>query len=135
MTLADAVSLLPLAAAAVCIVLAFLPLHRAIRRPVKTEAVVVRRAEQRIWRSGSEIVAYAPVIRYRTRTGERTVTLRRFVPEWQYRYRTGEQIKVCYSAEREEDVCILEQGGWRQGVLLTLGIGTAIAWIVLHVMY
>ena len=135
MTLADAVSLLPLGIAAVCILLAFLPPHTGIRRPVKTEGTVVRSAEQKIWRNGSEITAYAPVVRYRTKTGERTVTLRRFVPEWQYRHRAGEQVTVCYSAVQEEDVCILEQGGWRQGVLLTLGVGTLLAWIVLRVMY
>ncbi|MBQ9695979.1 MAG: DUF3592 domain-containing protein [Oscillospiraceae bacterium] len=132
-----AVRLAPVLIAAVCIVLALLPDgHRGIAHPAYTMGTVVRTATQHVWSHHSETTACAPVIRFEAQGRRYELTSRHFVPEWQYRHRMGDKVRICYNARQPEQFRICRDGGeWRRGALLIAGIGTLAAYAVILWMY
>lgn len=138
MSLVFVLKLLPVLIAGVCIVFACLPeRYRTISQPVITDGEVVSQVTQRIYRHHNEIQTIAPVVRYMTAQGERTATSRQFVPEWQYRWKQGDSIRICYSKLQPDvfQICQDSKTEWRKFILLTIGIGTLIAYTVLGVQY
>ena len=129
--------LIPVLLAAGCILAAFVPVRKGrVSHPVFTEGVVVGSRSQKAWRNRSETESLAPVVRYETERGEITAASRYYLPDWQYHRRIGDRVKICYD-RTQPDVFILcdESSHWRKTVLLTIGIGTLIAYGVLWVQY
>lgn len=129
--------LLPVLIALACIAAAFVPVRRSrISHPCYTKGIVVAHRTQRMYKHRSETEAFAPVVRYNTPKGEITAASRVYVPEWQYRHKIGDQVQICYHAQQPDIFQICRDGGeWRRGVLLTLGIGTLLAYGVLWIQY
>lgn len=128
---------LPVLIGLVCIVLAFVPVRRGrIPHPCYTEGIIAGRRSQRMYRHHNEAELFAPVVRYSTPQGEITAVSRTYLPEWQYGFRTGDTVKICYHAQ-QPDVFIIcsDSSGWRRGVLLTIGLGTILAYGVLWLQY
>ncbi|MBR3628867.1 MAG: DUF3592 domain-containing protein [Oscillospiraceae bacterium] len=131
------IRLVPAVMALVCIVLAFVPVRRGrIAHPVTAKATVTGSRTQMIHRNGSEVTAYAPVVRYETASGEITAASREYVPEWQYRYHPGDALEIVYDRQQPDLFVLKDTGGvWRRTALLTAGIGTLIAGAVLWLQY
>ena len=131
------IRLAPAAIALICIVLAFVPVRRGkVAHPVTVRGTVTGSRIQKIYRSGNELQALAPVVRYETERGEITAASRDYLPEWQYRYHIGDAVEVVYD-KMQPDLFVLNGGGnvWRRTALLTAGIGTLIAGAVLWLQY
>ena len=129
--------IMPILIALICIGLAYLPKsHKSIRNPVYTDAIIVGKNAQRIQRNRTETEAFAPVCRYIAGGREITATSREYLPDWQYSYLNGQQVKICYDEQQPDlfQICgnISE---WRKAVLLTIGIGTLLAYFVLLLQY
>ncbi len=132
--------LTPLLLGALCIAAGLLlPLlsRKRIRHPVYTQATVVSSVRQQVYQNRSVIEAIAPVVRYETERGEITVTAKHFLPEWQYRYRNGDSVRICYDRSRPEHFAFCDSTGSRTGrvLLLTAGIGMMLAYGILWVQY
>ena len=128
---------LPILIAFLCIGLAFLPEHhRTIKHPIYTQGVIVGKNVQRVQRSRTEMVAFAPVCRYTAGEREITATSRHFLPDWQYSYLNGQQVKICYDQHQPDLFRICgNHSQWRKAVFLTIGIGTLVAYLVLLLQY
>lgn len=126
---------------AVCCVLAALWLRRkrrgSIRHPVYTEAVVVSKVTQTGYRHRSMVEQSAPVVQYMTEKGQQTVTCRNYVPEWQYSYRMGDRIQICYEKDRPGiiQICNNRNDVLLSDLLIVIGIGTLVAYAVLWLQY
>lgn len=131
------VLLLPVLAAAGCILAAFIPVRKGrISHPVYTVGTVVGKRTQKVYQNRSEAEAYAPVVRYETEQGEITAASRYFLPDWQYHRRLGDRVKLCYDRTQPELFCLCDESShWRRTALLTFGIGTLLAYGVLWVQY
>lgn len=130
--------LLPILVAGICILLACLPKqHRNIKQPVIIEGEIISQVTQKIYRNHSEIETIAPVVRYMTEQGEQIATSRQFFPEWQYDWKQGDNIRICYSKLQPDifQICQDSKSEWKKLILLTIGIGTLIAYAVLWVEY
>lgn len=128
--------LMPVLIALGCIAAALIPTGHHVPHPCYTEGIVVAHKSQKIYRNRSEIEALAPVVRYNTPDGEITATSRSYVPEWQYPHRIGDRVKICYHAQQPDVFRICgESSPWRKAVLLTVGIGTLLAYGVLWIQY
>lgn len=128
--------LMPVLIALGCIAAALIPTGHNVPHPCYTEGIVVAHKSQKIYRNHSETEAIAPVVCYQTPDGEITATSRSYVPEWQYRHRIGDRVKICYNAQQPDIFRICGDGSpWRKGILLTVGIGTLLAYGVLWVQY
>lgn len=108
-----------------------------IRNPKYTQATVVSRIKQVSYRHGSAVEQYAPVMRYMTEQGEQTAPARSFVPDWQFRYREGEQVEICYDEKHPGIFQICRSSGRevRSMLLFAVGITTLLAYAVLWVQY
>jgi hypothetical protein len=131
--------LLPLLFAAGCIAAACMQgkfRYFRIRHPVYTQGEIVGCAVQKAYRCRSEAELVAPIIRYTTEQGEQSLVYRHFVPEWQYRYRNGESVKICYDRVHPEifHICS-DKSSLCRWFLLALGICTLFAYAVLWVQY
>ncbi|MBQ8928689.1 MAG: hypothetical protein IJ055_10520 [Oscillospiraceae bacterium] len=128
----------PVIVSVLCIVLGLVPeLHPQIRHRRYVRARVTGSAVQRVHRRGSgEMRALAPRLRFETDEGPVDAVSRRFLPEWQYSYRTGEEIRICYDA-RNPSLCepVRHRHSLRRPVCLCVGIGTLIAYTALAVQY
>ncbi|MEE5992075.1 MAG: DUF3592 domain-containing protein [Oscillospiraceae bacterium] len=127
----------PILIALLCIGLAFLPEHhKSIRNPVYTDGIIVRKNVQRIQKRQTETEAFAPVCRYKVGEREITATSREYFPEWQYHYLNGQQVKICYDEQNPDlfQICG-NKSEWKKGVLLTVGIGTLVAYFILRLQY
>ncbi len=134
------VKLMPLLLAAGCIAAGLLQKvqHRSrLRCPVYTEAVVVSCVRQQMYRQRAVVETLAPVVSYTTPQGEQSAASRRFVPEWQYRYRTGEKVRICYEKTQPGliEICDDSSSTLRRDVLLALGFGILLAYAVLWIQY
>ncbi len=111
--------------------------RRGIRHPVYTQAVVVSKVSQTGYRHHAIVEQSAPVVRYRTESGEITSTCRNYVPEWQYTYRIGEQISICYDKENQTlfRICRNQGNIWYSSLLLVTGAGTLLAYAALLLQY
>ena len=129
------IRLAPAVIALVCIVLAFVPVRRGkVAHPVPVKGTVVGSRTQKIYRNGSEVSAFAPVVRYETPSGEITAASRDYLPEWQYTHHPGDEVSLLYDREQPDLFVLQGSGGeWRRTALLTAGIGTLIAGAVLWV--
>lgn len=127
----------PIVIALICIGLAYLPEHRKkVKNPVYTDGEIIGKNVQRIQRNKAELEAFAPICRYKAGEREITATSREFRPDWQYSYLNGQRVKICYDKQQPEIFEICGNGSeWRKGVLLTVGIGTLVAYIVLILQY
>lgn len=125
--------LLPVMVSLLCIMLAFLPERSGIARPAYAEGVVISSVVQRIWRHHSEIQALAPVVTFTGGGREISAAAKRFVPEWQYTFHTGDKVRICYDREYPERFRVCGGNSFRRAVLLTLGIGTLAAYGILWV--
>ena len=128
----------PVLAAVICIILAFVPVRKGrIAHPVCTTGTVVGSRCQRVYKNRSETDSFAPVVRFRTEQGvEITAASRCYLPEWQYRRRTGDRVKICYDRTQPDVFCLCDESSeWRKIALLTFGIGTLAAYAVLWVQY
>ncbi len=129
---------LPVIAGILCIAAAWIPeRHKAIREPVITDGEVVGSASQKVFQKHSEAFLFAPVVRYHTPQGEQKSTARNFVPEWQYAYRIGDVISICYEKSRP-DLFEIRNGSryqFRKTLCLTAGIGILAAYAVLRIQY
>lgn len=128
----------PVVLAVLCILTALLPTpHLRIRRRRYTMARVTGCAVQQVHRRGSGTMrAMAPRLQFRTDAGEVQAVSRQFLPEWQYSYRTGEEIRICYDAGNPA-LCEPAQHrhSLRRPVCLSLGIGTLAAYAALLLQY
>ncbi len=129
--------ILPILIALVCIGLAFLPeRHRTIKNPIYTEGVIIGKNAQRIQQGRTETEAFAPICRYTVGDKEITATSRDFVPDWQYRYLNGQQVKICCNQHQPDIFQICgNHSEWKRGILLTFGIATLLAYGVLLWQY
>ena len=130
--------LLPVLIGIICIIIAWIPEHdKSIKTPVVTQAEVIDCVTQKMFRKQGEIISYAPVVRYQTEQGEFTATARVFVPEWQYRYRTGEKITICYEKTNPYIFGIRNGSRFevRKLLCMTAGIGILTAYAVLWIQY
>lgn len=120
-----------------CVILAFVPRHSGLKQPVFTDGEVVSHVTQKIYRNHSETEMFAPVVKYNTEQGEHTAVSQHFVPEWQYAWKRGDQIRICYSRVSPDQFRICQDGKaqWRRIVLCTIGIGTILAEIMLLLQY
>ncbi len=130
--------LLPILTGILCIIIAVLPeRHRNFRNPVFTEGEVIGSVTQKVFQKHSEAFSFAPVVRYQTGQGEQKATARIFVPEWQYHYRTGDKITVCYE-KAQPQIFEIHNGSryeFRKTLCLTAGIGILTAYAVLYIQY
>lgn len=134
------VKILPILIAVLCIAAALLQKHLfrvKLRDPVYTDGVIVRCERQEIYKQRAMVTAMAPVVRYHTPEGERTATSRRFMPEWQYPYRVGETVRICYEKTQPGlfVICGDSSAVLRRDILLTAGIGILLAYTVLWIQY
>lgn len=108
-----------------------------IRHPVYTDAVIVSKVTQTGYRHHSTVEQSAPVVRYMTDVGERTSVYRYYVPEWQYSYRTGETVQICYDRDNPLifHICREQRNMWISNLLLCTGVGTLLAYAVLLLQY
>ena len=130
--------LLPILIAGICILLSCLPeWHKNIKKPVITDGEIISQVTQRIYRNRSEIETTAPVVRYMTEQGEQIATSQQFFPEWQYSWKQGDKIRICYSKLQPNvfQICQDSKTQWRKIILLTIGIGSLIAYAVLWIKY
>lgn len=129
--------LLPVLISLFCIAAALIPVRRGkIAHPCYTEGLIVGHRTQMVYKYRNETMAFAPVVRYMAQDKEITAVSRYYVPEWQYGHRTGERVKICYNAQQPDLFRICRDGGeWRRGVLLTIGIGTLLAYGILWIQY
>ncbi|MDE6004206.1 MAG: hypothetical protein K2G88_02335 [Oscillospiraceae bacterium] len=130
--------LLPVLIAGICILLACLPKrYKNIAKPVITEAEIISQVTQKIYHNHSEIETIAPVVRYMTEQGEQVATSRQFFPEWQYYWKQGDKIKICYSKLQPSifQICQDSKTQCKKLILLTIGIGILLAYAVLWVQY
>ncbi|MDE5769706.1 MAG: DUF3592 domain-containing protein [Oscillospiraceae bacterium] len=130
--------LIPVLIGLLCVILAFLPeRHPGMKQLVFTDGEVISRVTQKIYRHHSEIEMFAPVVKYDTEHGERIVTSQHFVPEWQYPWKRGDKIRICYSKINPDRfrICQDSKTQWRRMMLCTFGIGTILAEIVLLLQY
>ncbi len=128
--------LLPVLIGLLCIIAAFVPGRRnRVAHPCDTWGIVVGCRTQPVYQHRGEAQAFAPVVRYTTDKGEITAVSRHYVPEWQYGYRTGDRVKIRYDTQQPDVFCICGSGRWRRGMLMTVGIGTILAYGVLWVQY
>lgn len=110
---------------------------KGIRQPVYTDAVVISKVTQMGYHNHSTVELSAPVVRYRTQQGERTATYRRYVPEWQYRYKTGDTIRICYEKENSANfrICHDPSNQWKSDLLLCVAGAIFLAYVVLGIQY
>ena len=129
--------LIPVLAAVICIIAAFVPVRKGkIAHPVCTTGVVVGSRSQKVWKNRSETMSYAPIVRYETEAGEITAASRYYLPEWQYSRRTGDRVRICYDRTQPDVFCLCDESSyWRKTALLTFGIGTLAAYAILWVQY
>ena len=130
--------ILPVLIGMLCIVTALLPeRYREIRNPVITEGEVISIVTQRIYRNHSEIHALAPMVRYQTEHGEIKAASRQFVPDWQFVYKTGDKVRICYEKSQPDKFRICHDNAWqfRRTLCLTVGIGILTAYAVLQIQY
>lgn len=129
--------LLPVLAALLCIVLAFFPVrHENVHHPGYADGVIIGCRTQTVTSHRTETKAFAPVVQYTVQDREITAAARDYVPEWQYAYRVGDKVRICYSTQQPDLFRICRKSGaWRRGILLTAGIGTLLAYGVLMVQY
>ena len=126
---------------AVCCFLAAILLRRekrgGIRHPVPAQAVVISSVRQMEVHHNAPVERIAPVVRYMTDCGEITAASQKFLPEWQYTYRTGEQIPICYEKEQPSNfrICCTQGDVWISNFLLVIGAGTLLAYAVLYLQY
>ncbi|MBR0485135.1 MAG: DUF3592 domain-containing protein [Oscillospiraceae bacterium] len=131
-------SLLPVLIGGGCIVIGCLPEHhRNIRNPEFTEGEIVGTVTQKLFQKHSETLSFAPVVQYQTVQGGQKASARNFVPEWQYHYRTGDKITVCYDRNHPELFEIHNGNGYafRKILCITAGIGILTAYAVLCIQY
>lgn len=131
--------LIPVLIGLLCMILAFLPDRRlsGLKQPVFTDGEVVSYVTQKIYRHHSEIEMFAPVVKYSVEHQERTAVSQHFVPEWQYPWKRGDKIRICYSKTNPAQfrICQDSKAQWRRMALCTFGIGTIFAEIVLLLQY
>ncbi len=134
------IALLPILFAIGCTIAA-LWLRRSrrsgIRCPVYTEAVVVSKVTQMGYRHHSMVEQSAPVVRYQTEHGEQMAAYRKFMPEWQYSYRIGETVQICYEKENPNHflICRNDSHVRFSNLLLCIAVGTILAYAVLWLQY
>ncbi len=134
------IEMIPVAAALLCFAAA-LGFHcrknKGIRHPVYTDATVIGEVQQIHYRSRTEVLFLAPQVKYMTEKGEMTATDRHFMPEWQYRYRRGEKIRICYQKENPGLFRICRTAGeeWCRNGFLIAGVGILLAYAVLRMQY
>ncbi|MBE6877529.1 MAG: DUF3592 domain-containing protein [Ruminococcus sp.] len=130
--------LLPVLIGISCIIIGWIPeCHRTIRNPEFTKGEIVGTVTQKIFQKHSEAFSFAPVVRYHTAQGERESTARNFVPEWQYHYRTGDKIIICYDKSNPQ-IFEIHNGSryaFRKTLCMTAGIGILTACAVLWIQY
>ncbi len=129
--------LLPVLTALICIILAFLPVKRErVSHPDYTYGVIIGHRTQMVNRYRSETMTFSPIVRYTVNDREITAAARKYVPEWQYEYRVGDRVRICYNTQQPDLFQLCQKSStWRKGVLLTVGIGTLLAYGVLWVQY
>ena len=129
---------LPVLIGILCIITGWIPeRHRNIRNPEFTEGEIAGTVTQKIFQKHSEAFSFAPVVRYQTAQGEQKATARNFVPEWQYHYRTGDRITVCYDKNNPQ-IFEIHNGShyaFRKTLCMTAGIGILAAYAVLWIQY
>ena len=128
---------LPVLIAAGCIAAALIPVREGnIAHPAYTVGTVVGNRSQKVWKNRSETESFAPVVRYETEKGEITAASRYYLPEWQYRRRIGDTVKICYDRTQPDVFCLCDESStWRKTALLTFGIGTLAAYGILWGQY
>ena len=128
---------LPVLIGVCCIGAAFIPVRKGrIAHPVYTVGTVVGSRRQTVWRNRSETESLAPVVRFETASGEITAVSRYYLPEWQYRRKTGDKVKICYDRTQPDVFCLCDESStWHRTALLTFGIGTLAAYGVLWEQY
>ena len=129
--------LLPVLVALICIVLAFLPVKREkVSHPGYTDGVIIGHRTQMVTSHRTETKAFAPVVQYTVQGREITAAARNYVPEWKYTYRVGDKVRICYHTKQPDLFQLCPKNStWRKGILLTVGIGTLLAYGVLMVQY
>lgn len=129
--------LLPVMIGILCIVTACIPERSSIKQPVFTEGEVIGSVSQKRFQKHSEAIFLAPVIRYQTEQGEQTAAARNFVPEWQYHYREGDKLRICYDKSAPGIFGILNGSGYRfrRVLCLTAGISILTAYGILWIQY
>lgn len=110
---------------------------RGIKHPVYTDAIVVSKVTQMGYHNHSTVELSAPVVRYRTEQGERTAIYRRYVPDWQYRYRNGETIRICYEKNNHGkfQICHDQGNRWKSDLLFSVAGMILVAYVVLWIQY
>lgn len=130
--------ILPVLIALLCFIIGSVPQRiRSIHSPVFTDAEIVGSVSQKVFQKHSESLSFAPVVRYPAELGEITATSRIFVPEWQYHYRPGDHVRICYEKSNPGIFCILNDSRFRFRKLLcfTVGISILIAYGILSIQY
>ena len=130
--------LLPVLTGILCIIIGILPeRHPNMKNPIFTEGEVIGSMTQKIFQKHSEAFSFAPVVQYHTEQGEQKATARTFTPEWQYHYRTGDKITVCYEKSQPQ-VFEIHNGSryeFRKKLCFTAGFGILAAYVILWVQY
>ena len=130
--------LFPVLIGVIGIIIAWIPERdKRVKTPVLAEGEIIGHVTQKMFRKHSEIISYAPVVRYETEQGEVTATAGVFVPEWQYRYRAGDKITICYEKTNPQIFGIRKGSRFeiRKLVCMTVGIGILTAYAVLWIQY
>lgn len=125
--------LFPVAAALLCIGIALLPERGGIRHAVRTRGVVTgwRTQPGRVYRT--ETPRMAPAVTFEADGREITGVSEQFVPEWQYRFHTGDTVNIYYDRENPERFHVCGGAAPRRILLLTVGITTLVAYFVLMI--
>lgn len=132
--------LLPVMVSVLCIISAFLlPVfhRRKLKKPISVCAKVVSESVQRVYKNRSEVLSVAPVLEFETPDGLVRAVSHSFVPEWQYRYRRGEKVWICYDGMDTSKfyICHDRNTEWQKTALLTAGGGILFAYGVLWMKY
>ncbi len=108
-----------------------------IRHPVYTDAIVVSKVTQIGYHNHSTVELIAPVLRFTTENGEKNLTYRRYVPEWKYRYRTGETVRICYERDDHDkfQICCEQSDRWKSDLLFSVAGTILAAYVVLLIQY
>ena len=129
---------LPVLIGIFCIIIGWIPeRHGAIRNPEFTQGEIIGTVTQKVFQKHSEALSFAPVVRYQTAQGGQKATARNFVPEWQYHYRTGDKITVCYDKNNPQ-IFEIHNGSryaFRKTICMTAGIGILTAYVILRMQY
>ena len=110
---------------------------RGIRHPIFTDATVVSKVTQMGYHNHSTVELSAPVLRYHTEQGEKTATYRKYVPDWQYRYKIGDTIRICYEKENNGkfQICHEQSDRWKSDLIFCVAGTILVAYAVLLIQY